>query len=143
MWKEAEWVWTDLEVDVDPTTLQIFRNDKLVQFQIWLTEDRTKLGLASNFQGHLRQVFLPLEMVEKVKVEFSRPAKGGGEFDLSIDNKNYRGQIIGGEIKLNLKDNSWDMLDYEDKKKSLKKTVESILALTNGELTRTTEFINA
>lgn len=142
-WKDEKWVWIDLEVDVDPETLKIFRSDKFVQFQIWLADDRTRLGLASNFHGHLRQVFLPLKMLEKVKVEFARPAKGGGEFDMSIDNKDYQGQIIGGGIKLSRKDHSWDMLEYEEKKKSLKEIVDSILNLTQGQLTRTLEVINA
>jgi hypothetical protein len=143
VWDGERWVWIDLEVDVDASTLQIFKDNNLIQFQIWSTVDRTKLGIASNFLGHIRQAFLSLEMLEKVKVEFARPAKAGGEFDLSIDSKKYKGQIIGGEIKVALKENYWDMLDYEEKKRSLQKVVESILSLTNGQLTKTTEFINA
>lgn len=143
IWKDEKWAWIDLEVDVDPETLKIFKSEKLVQFQIWLTDDRAKLGLASNFQGHLRQVFVPLKMLEKIKVEFARPAKGGGEFDMSIDNKGYRGQIISGEIKLSRRDHSWDMLEYEEKKRSLNEIVDSILNLTQGQLTKTLEVINA
>ncbi|MBX2969988.1 MAG: hypothetical protein KF803_11505 [Cyclobacteriaceae bacterium] len=143
VWNGEKWVWTDLEVDVDVSTLKIFKANNQIQFQIWLTDDRTKVGIASNFMGHIRQAFLASEMFEKIKVEFGRPAKAGGEFDLSIDSKRYKGQIISGEIKVALKGNYWDMSDYEEKKRSLQKMIESILTLTNGQLTKATEFVNA
>lgn len=141
--EDDKWVWFDLEVDIEALTLSLFKDDNNVQFQIWVTEDRAKLGIASNFRGHIRQALLPMELVEQVKIKFVRPAKGGGEFELLIDSRKYKGQIMSGEIKVDKTGSYWDMSDYEKKKNSLKKTVESILSLTKGELTSTVEFTNA
>lgn len=143
IWKEDKWTWLDLEVDCDPTTIKNFSQNADLIFQFWVDEDKTKFCLASNFMGHKRQAGIPLAMLGKLKVTFTEPAKGGGEFDLSIDSEKYRGEIISGKIKVARNKNDWDTQDYRVKRKNLEKIIDTIQQLTGGVVTGTTEYINA
>jgi hypothetical protein len=143
IWKDDKWTWLDLEVDCDAMTIRNFSENNDLIFQFWVHEDKTKFCLASNFMGHKRQADIPLAMLEKLKVTFTEPAKGGGEFDLSIDSEKYRGEIISGKIKVARNKNDWDTQDYRVKRKNLEKIIETVQQLTGGVVTGTTDYINA
>jgi hypothetical protein len=121
LWKDDKWTWIDLEVDCDETTIKNFNENESLIFQFWVNENKTKFCLASNFLGHKRQADIPITMLEKLKVAFTEPAKGGGEFDLSIDSEKYRGEIISGKIEVATSNKDWDLQDYRVKRKHLEK----------------------
>jgi hypothetical protein len=62
---------------------------------------------------------------------------------LSIDSTKYRGEIISGKINVKLNNNNWDTQDYQNKRKQLEKVIGTVVELTRGTVTRTTEYINA
>ena len=141
--KDNTWKLIDLEVDCDEMTIKNFRqNDDLI-FQFWVNDTKTRFCMASNFRGHKRQVEMPQDMLKRLKVTFTEPAKGGGEFDLSIDNPVYRGEIVSGTINVSRNKNGWDHQDYEYKRKTLENIIGNILRLTGGIVTKTTEYVNA
>jgi hypothetical protein len=143
IWKNDKWTWVDLEIDCDFMTIKNFKENENLIFQFWVNDEKTKFCIASNFLGHKRQADIPLAMLEKLKVIFTEPAKGGGEFDLLIDSEKYQGEIIRGKIKVATSKNGWDMQDYQVKRKNLEKIIETIQQLTGGIVTGTTEYINA
>lgn len=142
-WKDDKWTWIDLEVDCDIVTIENFKENNSRTVQFWISEDKTKFCLASNFSGHKRQANIPLTMLGKLKVTFTEPAKGGGEFNLSIDSDKYRGEIMSGQINVRMNGNHWDTQDYKIKRRQLENIVETVLQLTGGVLTKVTEYINA
>jgi hypothetical protein len=75
-------------------------------------------------------------------VTFTEPAKGEGEFDLSMDNENFRGEIISGKFNVRINNSHWDMQDYRVKRKHLEEAIETLLQLTGSTITRTIEYIN-
>src|SRR5260370_41032156 len=99
--------------------------------------------MASNFWGHKRQAIIPTNILGQLKVTFTAPAKGGAEFELSIDQENIRGEVISGQINVKRTGIDWDNQDYYVKRKHLEKITEAILKLSNSKLTKTIEYINA
>lgn len=143
IWESDKWTLVDLEVDCDRATIENFKNNNNLIFQFWINDEKNKLCVASNFLGHKRQVNIPIEMLNKLKVTFVEPAKGEAKFDLSIDSEKYRGEIISGKINVKKIDNNWEIDDYNTKRKSLEKIIESLLKLTSGVITKRNEYINA
>ena len=138
--RDGAWRSINLEVDCDPVTIQNFENGSFT-YQFW-ANDQSEFCVASNVFGHKRQAKIPFEMVKKLRVMFIAPAKGGAEFELLIDDERYRGAIMSGPINVQRIDHNWDMSAYYSKKRLLEEMIQTVIKLTNGSVTKTTEGFN-
>jgi hypothetical protein len=141
---EGKWTWIDLEVDCDETTLDNFRNDNTLNFQFWVSEDKTHLNIASNFLGHKRQAHIPLSMLTSCKLTFLEPAKEGAVFELTIDSNIYRGEVIRGQMSVKYMGNTkWDSDEFQSKRKILEGITDKLMEITGGQVTKRETYTNA
>lgn len=117
------------EVDIDDDTRFIFEQNENLTMQIWIEDD--KLNFATRVKGFTRQTRIERGLFSKFYKQIEKPAKGGGNYRLSIFDDKYSGAIISGHI---------NELDNRDFKKRIDiietQRIPQLMKILNGEIVK-------